>query len=266
MLHSHTPLSNMWLQALCVSVAIAFWLCNRWRRMTLLKRCGFNGPPPHFIYGHQKDMRKKGREYVDMIMVSPIAVRLHELRGRMASEVRRHCGVLQWRSSMSVGAGRSVDQARSRKGLPEVCDQTALVQRLDLARTDLSAIGARHRPVSDVELIAVPPNPPGTFLCRHRWKVMRTLVTPTFSSSKLRHMSTTIGNAVEELCQRFLESSSTDEVSVQPLFQALTMDVICQCAFNVQTGCQRQSDHPFLVNVKGIATYGFSMPMALNAL
>lgn len=69
-----------------------------------------------------------------------------------------------------------------------------------------------------------------------RWKALRQKLSPAFSSGKLKNMRDQILNCVDLLMQHVDEQMGHDEsidLSMQDLFEKLTIDVIGSCAFGL---------------------------------
>lgn len=77
------------------------------------------------------------------------------------------------------------------------------------------------------------------------WKAMRHIVTPTFSSAKMKAMFPLIAECAQTLKQVLL-NDSTDEVDVPALMSRFTTDVIGSCAFGVNPGSLANPESPFL--------------------
>lgn len=84
-----------------------------------------------------------------------------------------------------------------------------------------------------------------------QWKRSRTMLTPAFSSGKLKQMYSTMSNGVDRLMEN-LEKDNKGEKSVDiyDLFQCLTLDIIGRCAFGLQTNAQTDINDPFLTNIR----------------
>ncbi|XP_054156812.1 cytochrome P450 3A9-like [Oppia nitens] len=86
-----------------------------------------------------------------------------------------------------------------------------------------------------------------------RWKQIRSVVTPTFSSAKLRTMTPLIDDSVNMFLKLVDKQQSTNggnDFNIYNLFQGLTADVIGRTAFGIQTDIQLDSDNKFIKAVK----------------
>ncbi|CAD0196843.1 unnamed protein product [Chrysodeixis includens] len=77
------------------------------------------------------------------------------------------------------------------------------------------------------------------------WKAMRHIVTPTFSSAKMKAMFPLIADCAQTLKNTMLKES-VDEVNVPSLMSRFTTDVIGSCAFGVDPGSLKNPESPFL--------------------
>lgn len=78
------------------------------------------------------------------------------------------------------------------------------------------------------------------------WKAMRQIVTPTFSSAKMKAMFPLIADCAQSL-QKTLFDNPLDEVEIPKLMVRYTTDVIGSCAFGVNPCSLRDADSPFLL-------------------
>nr|QEP99751.1 cytochrome P450 monooxygenase CYP6AW1 [Glyphodes pyloalis] len=78
------------------------------------------------------------------------------------------------------------------------------------------------------------------------WKAMRQIVTPTFSSAKMKAMFPLIADCAQSLKNTLLKEP-TDEVDIPKLMVRFTTDVIGSCAFGVDPRSLQDPDSPFLL-------------------
>jgi len=89
------------------------------------------------------------------------------------------------------------------------------------------------------------------------WKRVRNSVTPSFTASKMKQMSGKINEKIDILlnkCETFCQSGESFDIYKN--FQALTLDVIGQCAFAFNVNCQNDPNDLFLVNVQKFFNQG----------
>lgn len=77
------------------------------------------------------------------------------------------------------------------------------------------------------------------------WKAMRQIVTPTFSSAKMKAMFPLVIDCAQTLRKTLLDEP-LNEVNVPSLMTRYTTDVIGSCAFGVDPGSLKNPDSPFL--------------------
>ena len=89
------------------------------------------------------------------------------------------------------------------------------------------------------------------FLPGSRWKRVRSTLTPTFSSAKMKKMSCIMVEAIQITLDIIGKSAdSREEVNFYELFQGLTLDVIGQCGLAMKVNCQLDPLDKLLVMVK----------------
>lgn len=80
-----------------------------------------------------------------------------------------------------------------------------------------------------------------------KWKEMRSIVTPSFTTSKMKLMSPIMNDAIDNLLENLNEKCQSGEnFDIYTLYQRLTMDVIGRTAFGIQTNVQKNPDDPLL--------------------
>uniref|UniRef100_A0A915I7Y7 Cytochrome P450 n=1 Tax=Romanomermis culicivorax TaxID=13658 RepID=A0A915I7Y7_ROMCU len=83
------------------------------------------------------------------------------------------------------------------------------------------------------------------------WKDMRRALTPSFTARKLKQMSIFIDQKIQILVEKCNAKADRDETfDIYADFQALTLDVIGQCAFAMKVNCQTDPKDPFLIDVQ----------------
>ena len=87
----------------------------------------------------------------------------------------------------------------------------------------------------------------------HDWKRIRTIVSPSFTSGKLKAMSEPISEIADQLVNN-LRSHAKDgkPFDIKLYFDGFTMDVIARCAYGIQLDSVSQPDHPIIGNAKNI--------------
>ncbi|CAF1035516.1 unnamed protein product [Rotaria sp. Silwood1] len=81
-----------------------------------------------------------------------------------------------------------------------------------------------------------------------RWRRQRHIINSTFSSTKLKLMSPLVDKCVKAMLNKLFQiaDSKDKEINIYELYRRLTMDVICQCAFGIDTDMQNDINNPYL--------------------
>ncbi|KAL3842943.1 hypothetical protein ACJMK2_020916 [Sinanodonta woodiana] len=83
------------------------------------------------------------------------------------------------------------------------------------------------------------------------WKFLRSTLSPTFSSNKMRNMTPLISKCLDSLIKNAMTMSEGGKsVEMMELFGAFTMDAICCTGFGLQIDSQSNPDDPFIQNAK----------------
>ncbi|OWA52717.1 Cytochrome P450 3A31 [Hypsibius exemplaris] len=100
-----------------------------------------------------------------------------------------------------------------------------------------------------------------TMITGQDWKRVRSTIAPTFTAKKMKGMSPKM-NGIMDVMLGILDDKahSGETIDIYGLFQGLTLDVIGNCAFAMNTDCLRNPDEIFLASVKTIFA-GFSSPI-----
>ena len=90
-----------------------------------------------------------------------------------------------------------------------------------------------------------------TQLCGSEWKHTRSIMSPTFTSGKMKAMLHLMNECLEPMMNRVRKNNGKD-MDMKDLFGCFTMDVIAKCAFAVETNTHDDENHPFVVNAKKV--------------
>ncbi|XP_021002695.2 cytochrome P450 3A41 [Parasteatoda tepidariorum] len=86
-----------------------------------------------------------------------------------------------------------------------------------------------------------------------RWKEVRNIVTPTFSSGKIKQMTDIVSKKVDITVDLIVKESKRNEAfNIYKMVQGLTLDVIAACALAMKTSCQENPNDALLTNVRTI--------------
>ncbi|KAL3877748.1 hypothetical protein ACJMK2_035410 [Sinanodonta woodiana] len=85
----------------------------------------------------------------------------------------------------------------------------------------------------------------------HQWKQSRSILTPAFSTGKIKKMFPIIDNMVDHLEENLnVKSAEAKPFDIYSFYQSLTLDVIGRCAFGLQTNAQTDPKDEFLTNIR----------------
>ncbi|NXR13946.1 CP3AC protein, partial [Semnornis frantzii] len=95
-----------------------------------------------------------------------------------------------------------------------------------------------------------------------QWKRIRTVLSPTFTSGKLKEMFPTIKLYGEKLVKNVEKKVANDEfVAVKDLFGAYSMDVVTSTSFSVNIDSMSNPSDPFVTNIKKFLKFSFLNPL-----
>ncbi|KAH3807041.1 hypothetical protein DPMN_135374 [Dreissena polymorpha] len=99
------------------------------------------------------------------------------------------------------------------------------------------------------------------------WKRVRSIVTPSFSSGKLKMMSTLISHCSETLVKGLVEQAKKGAV-IEPRkhFGCYTMDVIASTAFGIETDSYNNPEDPFIQNAQKVFTTSTFDPLIILSM
>lgn len=83
------------------------------------------------------------------------------------------------------------------------------------------------------------------------WKDARKIMTPIFSTAKIKRMMPLLKNCTHNFIDRCLEMSSTEkEINIYDTLQCLTIDVIDQCALALNLNCIKNPKNEILLKIR----------------
>ncbi|NXN94593.1 CP3AO protein, partial [Rhinopomastus cyanomelas] len=95
-----------------------------------------------------------------------------------------------------------------------------------------------------------------------QWKRIRTVLSPTFTSGRLKEMFPTINLYGEKLLKNIEEKVANGEfVAVKDVFGAYSMDVVTSTSFSVNIDSMSNPNDPFVTNIKKFLEFSFISPM-----
>ena len=91
------------------------------------------------------------------------------------------------------------------------------------------------------------------------WKRIRSIVTPAFTSGKLKRMLTPIERIAANFIEHLrAEARSGGTFDLKKYIGGFAMDVIASCAYGIEIDSVSQPDHPVVVNAKRILNVDIS--------
>uniref|UniRef100_A0A0P4W4H9 Thromboxane-A synthase n=1 Tax=Scylla olivacea TaxID=85551 RepID=A0A0P4W4H9_SCYOL len=182
------------------------WVHHRRQQHAVFSRIGIPYVPPHLIYGSNHILRGSGKMTIDVI-------------GQWLQQYGKIFGYyIGWKP-------------------------TLVVADLDLIKTVL--IKDFHNFSNRPKLVinAQPVVNTLVGLRDQRWKDVRSVLAPTFSMVKMKHMAGIMNEKINVLMKIIEEKSSNGEnVEMYSIFQGLTLDVISECALAMKTQCQQKQN------------------------
>nr|AHL88987.1 cytochrome p450 3045C4 [Brachionus koreanus] len=87
---------------------------------------------------------------------------------------------------------------------------------------------------------------------KNRWKRMRMIMNPTFSSAKLRELGPILVNCADRLIDVLNKDGNDAEINVSEYFKRFTMDSIWNCAFGVDINMQYEKENLYFKKCEDI--------------
>ncbi|BFZ10434.1 hypothetical protein BsWGS_13473 [Bradybaena similaris] len=97
------------------------------------------------------------------------------------------------------------------------------------------------------------------------WKRIRRIMSPTFSSGKLKLLTHYMNLTAQRLGQNLKNlAASGTSIEAKKVFGAFTLDVICGTAFGLDINSQQNYEGPFIQHVKSMLTFEKSLQFTLG--
>ncbi|UJR16591.1 hypothetical protein I4U23_003491 [Adineta vaga] len=81
----------------------------------------------------------------------------------------------------------------------------------------------------------------------HQWRRQRRVINPTFSSMKLKLMTPLMNQCLQSLMNKLKQlENEKEEFNICTLYKRLTMDIICRCAFGLDTNLQEDVNNEYI--------------------
>nr|XP_042905401.1 cytochrome P450 3A19-like [Parasteatoda tepidariorum] len=88
-------------------------------------------------------------------------------------------------------------------------------------------------------------------LCDMRWKEVRSILSPVFSTSKLKLMKSIFEKKVDAAVDIVSGKAQRNEMfNIYTIFQGLTLDTISACALAMKTRCLEKENDPLMVSMR----------------
>ncbi|KAG8194931.1 hypothetical protein JTE90_021392 [Oedothorax gibbosus] len=224
----------MWTVTL-IAVAVVLWLLYRKKWFSSLKEQGIPGPTPNLLFGN----------LLDLIRKSPL-----ECYGEWIKKYGKVVGYYFGANPVVLVA----DADLLKRIL--VSDFHKFINRPNFTRPvhhdNKSAPKKRVEGFSQ-HLIS---------LRDKRWKEIRSIITPTFTASKMKQMAPIMNGAIDSLLGN-IEKQGAAEFDIYGMYQRLTMDVVGRTAFGIQTDVQNNPDDLFLRCAKVLFQNDIKNPILL---
>ncbi|GFT45365.1 cytochrome P450 3A41 [Nephila pilipes] len=204
--------------ATCTLLVIVRFVRNRRERQKILKRYGIPGPEPHFLSGNIEQLKNAATP---------------------------NDAITSWLNKYGNVFGYFMGE------VPYI-----VVKDLEMLKQimikDFHLFADRPGMILDVS----PFNKTVVALRGKRWKEVRTLLTPTFSSGKIKLMTKFVDKKVDVTLNEVSKKAENNEIfDMYQLVQGLTLDVISDCALAMKTNCQENPQDIFLVAVRDFFHY-----------
>ncbi|NWI60453.1 C340 protein, partial [Calyptomena viridis] len=97
-----------------------------------------------------------------------------------------------------------------------------------------------------------------------QWKRIRAVLSPTFTSGRLKEMFHIINHYGEKLVKNIEKKVANDEfVTTKDIFGAYSMDVVASTSFSVNVDSMSNPNDPFITNIKKFLQFSFLSPVFL---
>lgn len=95
-----------------------------------------------------------------------------------------------------------------------------------------------------------------------QWKRIRTVLSPTFTSGKLKEMFPIIESYGEKLVKNLEKKVANEEfLDVKNIFGAYSMDVVASTSFSVDIDSMSKPSDPFVTNIRKFLKFSFLNPL-----
>ncbi|XP_067140692.1 cytochrome P450 3A8-like isoform X1 [Centruroides vittatus] len=205
----------MWPIILLLTVFVyllSLWIRWRKRKMSLFQRYGIPGPNPNFITGNAMEYNRKRNKCID------------EWIKKYGNTFGFFLGGKPW----------------------VVCRDLELIKLIQIKEFKnfmnrdviLPDGGAPHDLVLKTLVLQ----------CDADWKNTRNILSTSFSTAKLKMMSTLMSKSIDIFLEK-IEKQKESPFDIAEFYKKLTFDIICRTAFGIQTNVQNDETSKFVQSV-----------------
>ncbi|XP_076348292.1 cytochrome P450 3A24-like [Tachypleus tridentatus] len=193
---------------------VVTWFRWRQKKLSFFQNLGIPGPKPNLFFGNLREFQTKG------------VIKCHE---EWIKKYGKICGYYLGRLPMIIVADLDLLRQIQIKDFQKFTSRPVLIP-------------GGTQPMKELKSQFV-------FKRGKHWKEVRSLLTPTFSSSKMKQMTPIMQKCVGVLLEKIDQKAKTEEdFDIYKMYQGLTVDVLGQTAFGIQTNVQRNPKDTFLTN------------------
>ncbi|ELU12160.1 hypothetical protein CAPTEDRAFT_123301 [Capitella teleta] len=218
----------MWIPTVLIGLwALFVWALyrDRKRKHKIFRKLGIPGPEPHWWYGNIKQLKTKTR-------IS------HETFQMWAKEYGNTYGYFEGPTPILVS------------------NDLDLIKQVFIKQFG-KFHGRKHYHVQ--------PDPLSDRICSmfvaqgQRWKRLRTILNPNFSSGKIKHSTTMMNRKAEILMNKLKAIAETGEpFNIQQILQQFALDVIGEAAFGIEIDAQSDAHTPLMTLIEGAVDQDFN--------
>ena len=197
-------------------ILLSVWAYKRYRRLTLLRRYGIPGPAPSFIFGNGLQLRE-----ANVLQVN-----------KWIREYGKVFGMWDLSPVVMIADPDLLSQIQVRD-----------FPLFQMRRTFIEKGGFDANPDYECSIISSDITP-------ERWKEQRSLISTSFTSSKLKKSAPLIHDAIDNLLDNMMFNDHLPDFDVQDLFQRFAMDTIGSSAFGIQIHSQVNPKNDLFIATK----------------
>lgn len=199
-----------------ISILLILWYQKRKKEMTFFERLNIPGPKPHFITGNLYEYYTEGITHCQLKWTKKYGNILGYYLGSKPILLVSDSDFWKMIQIKDFENFMDRDLFISDGGIPD-----------KIGRNSLSFVNGTH------------------------WKNMRSILSPAFSTNKLKQNVPIIEDAVKVFLNFIHEkANNNEEFDIFPMFHVLTMDITGRTAFGIRTNIQKNPHDIFVKNIK----------------